>query len=51
MYSTVIEVYINFFTLFLACTDGGVAGNGLTQGTCNAGEVCTALGECLDMSY
>ena len=40
--------YTNFHLLFhLGCTDGGVAGTGANQGTCNAGEFCTAAGTCL----
>ena len=47
---------LNFILLllhyFLECVgDTGLAGTGASQGTCAAGEFCTALGECLGRSY
>ena len=52
MYFTVTAFYITFVThLFSACVDdAGLAGTGKTQGTCDVGEFCTALGECLGRS-
>ena len=45
--------YTNFVKLlFVACNVGGLAGDGTVQGSCaNAGEVCTALGQCLGTKY
>ena len=53
MYPMIVGCYTNFLKLLLvACTVGGVAGDGTAQGTCtNANEVCTALGQCLSTNY
>ena len=53
MYAMIDGSYTNFVKLlFVACNVGGLAGDGTVQGSCaNAGEVCTALGQCLGTKY